>query len=427
MDYGRLAIARALQDQSLGPILDRGLAPEMMPTPEDGAVLKFVLDFHKKHRTVPSPTLVEQQFPGYSLKYAPDPCGFYVGEILKQHVRNRVAETILRDAKKVVVGDPFDVATGLRTDLNRLLLLGNEHIELTVDMNTDERLQRYLTIKQGVGLIGIRTPWPSLDDITLGWQPEMYFGFVARPGVGKTWCMTRVGHAAWVDGNDVLFVNKEMPTELMSQRFDALHFKLPYGRFRTGDLTDAEEKRYRDGLVDLAKNPPAKWTWVHGAMTVSGIAAKIEELKPKLVLVDGAYLLRDEEGAKTRWERYENISRGLKRLAQEYKVPVGISIQLNRGGDIKNRTHKNGVQPMTLADVMGTDAFAQDVDYLFALDQTDDLRANRQMMLRGLKTREAESPPVLVGWDFETMESKDFGVTTQVVVSPDEDEETLDF
>jgi replicative DNA helicase len=249
----------------------------------------------------------------------------------------------------------------------------------------------------------------------------MYCGFVARPGVGKTWMMLRLAYKAWAVGKKVLFINKELPDEMMSRRWDALHLRLPYGKLKDGDLSTADEAKYKAGMAALEQSGAAdRWVWLHGASTISGIAAKIEELEPDIVFVDGAYLLFDEDNAKQRWERYENISRGLKRLAQEYKVPVIISIQLNKQGD----TIKNKKTQITASDVMGSDAFAQDVDLLMALEQTEDMRLNKELRMIPLKVREAEPVPIRITWDFETMESKDLGIALTVI---DDDDEELDY
>lgn len=438
MDYGRLAIARALQDQNLGPFLDRGVEPEMMPDPDSKAVLKFLLDFFKQHRAVPSPSLVEQQFPGYRLGYAPDPTAFYIDEILKLYVRRQAVENLMSEAKKLTDAQtsPFAVVDSIRSLFGKLVVLGAESRERDIVETVAERLARYEHNKNNVGLLGIPTPWDSLDVLTQGWQPEDYVGVAGRPKSGKTWVMLRLAHKAWKEGYNVLFFNKEVKTHVMEQRLDAVEFLLGYQRLRTGMLTTAEEQRYRDGLEELQKNPPKSFfKFIHGANTVSEIAAKVEEYDPDIIFVDGAYLLTDEEKARAEWERQKNLSRALKNLAQKYRKPVIISIQLNRGGDIKNRTHRGGgVAPITLADVAGTDAYAQDVDLLIGIEQTEDMRAQKELALIPLAVREAEPTPIRVEWDFDTMESKDLGLATQVVVGAGvgvvggvDPSETLDF
>lgn len=131
------------------------------------------------------------------------------------------------------------------------------------------------------------------------------------------------------------------------------------------------------------------WAWALGAMTVGAIAPKIEEHEPELVLIDGAYLLQDEDGGKRMWEKSMHISRGIKQIAQDYEVPVIITIQLNRQGD----SRKNG--DPSLSDVAYSDAYAQDVDFLLGLDQDDDQKLNGELKILPLAVREAPPVPII--------------------------------
>jgi len=424
MDYGKLAIARALTDQSVGAFLDRDVRPDMMPTPEDGAVLKFILDFFRQHQAVPAPRTVETQFPGYALGYAPDPATAYVDAIVKQHVRVRAQEEILHDVKLFQHGDPLQVAAGLQTKLARLSSLTEGNRVKLYNEHASGRFARYLNRKNRVGLLGIPTPWSSLDDLTQGWLPEMYVGVAARPKTGKTFWMLRVALAAWQAGYKVLFVNKELPDEMMENRSDAIGAKLPYEKLRTGALTMFEEQRLEQYLKDLEANPPSDWWWLHDVSNVSAIRAKVEEYKPDIVFIDGAYLLEDEMGGRTEREQQKNLSRNIKRLAQKTKLPVIISIQLNRDGD-----QKKSKTQLTMSNVYGSDAFAQDVDLLIGLEQSDDQRMNRQLQITPLAVREAEGKPIIVGWDFDTMESPDYGYPSSVagMANDKDDDDVLTF
>jgi replicative DNA helicase len=417
-----MALSRALSDQSLAVFLDRRVQPEMFADAESAGVYKYLLDFHKQYRKVPSPQTVQAQFPGYQFGYAAEPVEVYVDAMVEQFVRNRAFEVVEQHITRLDLGNPLDVATSLGQQLVRLSALGTRHIERLITDNISQRLDAYRQRKAKVGLLGIPTPWPSLDDMTQGWQKEMYVGVMARPKTGKTWFMLRLAYAAWRAGYRVMFVNKELPDEMMDRRFDALHAKLPYERFRTGDLTDVEEQRYEKAMADLdaafAAGAVPDFRWVHGVSTVSGIDAKVEEFKPDILFIDGAYLLIDEEKARQAWEQQQNLSRGFKRIAQVQKVPTIISIQAGRGAD-----QKKSKTQMTMSDARGSDAFAQDVDILIGLEQSDDDRVNNVLNLLPLAVREARPEPIRVGWDFDTMESKDLGVGTVII----EDDDALQY
>lgn len=413
-DFARLAISRILQDGSVASVLERDFAPAMLHDPDSEVVLQYILSHFDQYRAVPSAALVGQQFPRYALEAAPDQLPFYLDHLQTLHVRAKAVDVLLAAGPSIASpATSRGAVERLRREFVELSATGNGQRDTKVTANTKERWLGYESRKQNTGIVGIPTGWDTLDDVTEGLQPEMYVGIAARPGKGKTHFLVRMAQAALRDGRKVLFANKELSTDIMDRRFDAHWFELHYQRFRKGMLTQAEEQRYATGLSTLQATPPGDWTWLHNVQNVSGIAAKVEQYQPDVLFVDGAYLLLDEDKGKQRWERYENISRSLKRLAADYKIAVAITIQLSRTGD----SAKWNREP-TLSDIMGADAFAQDVDFLFSLEQTPDMKRAKEMKLLPLKCREAEQTPILLGWNFETMQFPDLGVATQIIAGP---------
>ena len=422
MDAGRRALVRVLQEQSLGPVMERGVKPFMFPDREVSEVFTFILDFHAKHKAVPSPGLVESIFPGLHLPFAPDPLGYYVDEVLKQFVRSKTAEVLMERAPVVVsASDPEPSMVELRQELNRLQGLLEVHRLSTPNDGAASRMDRYLQRKGTQGLLGIPTAFASLDAMTLGWEPHTYNGVAARPKTGKTWWLLKNADAAWAAGYKVLFCNKELPDEKMNDRLDALRAGVSYSRFRRGKLLDPEVKKLEEYYRSLDEAAEPTWWWLNNVQTASGIAAKIEEVKPDLVVIDGAYLLRDETGARSSWERQMGISRSLKAIASDFPVAVLISIQLNRDGD----QAKSKRRP-TLSDLAGSDAFGQDVDTMFGLQQDDDARAAKELEVVPLATRESEGGIFRHVWDLDRMDFRDLGTNLKLVQNDDEDFVTFD-
>lgn len=421
MDFNKLMLAKVLQEQDLSPLMERNVSVEMLPTADDQLMLNFILDFREKYGAVPSVGLFESEFPDAVLpQYVPDPLPFYVDRVVEQAVRNFAIRDVLTISKGLArAGDsPFETVGALRsklTDLSRYEARGLEEDARDTALSTWDD---YLLSKEHGGLIGIRTPWQTMDDQTQGWQEEMYVGIGARPKTGKTWFMLWVAYIAYLEGKKVLFFNKEVATKVMRRRLTAMRFKLDYKLFKEGLLTDADEKRVREGLEKWAKEKGSGWLkFYHSANTTTQVRAKVDELDPDLVVVDGAYLYTPSNGTKGAkgFEVQQAVSRDLKALAAETRKPTVISIQLNRGGDLKQRTSKNGVAPITMADIAGSDAFAQDVDVFYALEQTPDMKSCQQLKILPLALREDAGDPFLVHWGFNPVETKDLGPVTQVL------------
>lgn len=423
-----MVISKALAEGSAADILDRGLRPEMMPTPEDATALRFLLEFKKEHGSVPSPQALESKVPEYDLPYAPDPLSFYVDEVIRGHVQSGVSDLLLSSAKKVGREDPFELANTLRRQATLLEALQGRSQDLNFLDRAQERYESYLKRRDSQGVIGIATPWASLDQVTQGWQKGMYAAFAARPGVGKTWMLLRLAmFAAWEDRARVLFINNELGQEKMDIRMDALRFKLPYGAFLRGELTAHEEEFYREGLKMLEKQQKdVFFQWVHNVNTPQEIAAKVEQYQPDIVFVDGAYLLRSEDPKLSGWAQQEDISRSLKSISSQYEIPVLISVQLAKRGDATNRKGKSGKRSISQSDVAHSDAYVQDVDLLFGLEQTADMKARSEIRIVSLKVRDGQDAEILLGWDFETMESEDRGIQ-HTHIDFDDAEDELDF
>ncbi len=170
--------------------------------------------------------------------------------------------------------------------------------------------------------------------------------------VHNTFMLVVFAEYAWANGLSVLFINNEMSAEQIGKRFDAVHFKLPYKEFRAGLLPDELEKRYFEGLQELEGENPI---WVISDVSgVMSIASKIDQYKPDIVMIDGMYLLNDDRKGDSRWERVTNVSRDLKKLAQQKRVPIIATTQFNRATD------ETRVERVTLSNIGFSDSLGQD-------------------------------------------------------------------
>lgn len=168
----------------------------------------------------------------------------------------------------------------------------------------------------------------------------------------NTFMLVVFAEYAWANGLSVLFINNEMSEEQIGKRFDAVHFKLPYKEFRAGLLPDELEKRYFEGLQELEGENPI---WVISDVSgVMSIASKIDQYKPDIVMIDGMYLLNDDQKGDSRWERITNVSRDLKKLAQQKRVPIIATTQFNRATD------ETRVERVTLSNIGFSDSLGQD-------------------------------------------------------------------
>ena len=250
-------------------------------------------------------------------------------------------------------------------------------------------------------MMGIPTGITHLDYMLKGLIKETLTTLIATTGVGKTWFLILVGAYAQLNGYKVVCFITEMSADIMRDRFEAMLFGMMYGdfnynNFKSGMLSKEQEDMYFEFLEDdLPKLEPLV---LETATGVSSIVSVIEQEKPDLVLVDGAYLMEDEQGAKDDWLRVTHITRDLKKTAKNWHLPIVINSQAD-----KNTSKKTGPE---LGSIMYTQSIGQDSDNVLALFRDEIMINDREMGIKVLKQREGVLGKVIINWNFDKMDFK---------------------
>lgn len=253
---------------------------------------------------------------------------------------------------------------------------------------------QYIRMKNGER--GIPTPWPAMDEMTLGWWPGDFIVIVARMSTGKTWTLLMAALAAWMGGKRVLFVGTEMSRLALATRFFSLHFKLPYGDFRRGHLATETEGELKNAL-DLISNE--KGIYVVGDdfdAEIGQIISAVDQMRPDMLIVDGLYLVKNE--GKDRHTRVSNTADDLKRLAKRMKIPVLCSTQFNR------EVTGNGKSTVSAVNVGISDVIGWNADVMFGMFQGDDMKEEGIMGFAPLKIREGVGSDFFTRWKMDEMD-----------------------
>jgi replicative DNA helicase len=135
----------------------------------------------------------------------------------------------------------------------------------------------------------------------------------------------------------------------------------------------------------------------HSLTTVSALAGKVQQHRPRLLIVDGVYLMDDEQGEpKGSPQALTNITRSLKRLAQRFDIPIiGTTQVLSwKLGNKKSR--------QITAEAIGyTSSFAQDSDLVLGVESDPDI--DNQAIIRVILSRSSPKGEVRIKWDWENM------------------------
>jgi len=219
-------------------------------------------------------------------------------------------------------------------------------------------------LQRGQRITGLETHYVDLDEMTSGLQRSDLVIIAARPSMGKTaFAMNIAENAATNDGKIVGIFSLEMSREALLLRMLCSCARVDSHKMRTGSLWREDMEKVVRAMDRLA-NAPIFIDDTAG-ISLSEMRAKARRLQQQnqgkldLVIVDYLQLM-SASGSK----RYENrtqevsaISRGLKALAKELRVPVIALSQLSRAPESRGGDHRP-----QLADLRESGSIEQDAD-----------------------------------------------------------------
>ncbi|MER2260719.1 MAG: replicative DNA helicase [Psychrobacillus sp.] len=253
-----------------------------------------------------------------------------------------------------------------------------KHIK-DVLVETYDNIEKLHTRKGDV--TGIPTGFRDLDRITAGFQRNDLIIVAARPSVGKTAFALNVAQnvATKTDENVAIF-SLEMGAEQLVMRMLCAEGNIDAQVLRTGTLTTEDWRKLTMAMGSLSN--AGIYIDDTPGIRVNEIRAKCRRLKQEsglgMILIDYLQLIQGSGGSQAnRQQEVSEISRSLKGLARELKVPVIALSQLSRG--VEQRQDK---RPM-MSDLRESGSIEQDADivsFLYREDYYDKETENQNMI-----------------------------------------------
>lgn len=240
---------------------------------------------------------------------------------------------------------------------------GLTHIKSVIENETYDRLTKMSNPETRDDYIGIPSGIGALDKMITGLNKSDLIILGARPGMGKTsFALNIVRNVAVGTNKTVCFFSLEMTRDQLAQRMLSSEAGIKSEKLRTGELDDAEWARLAQAGENLSK--ANIYFDESSAITVPEMKAKLRRMKPApdLVVVDYLGLMKSAKSTENRVQEVSEITRNLKILAKELKVPVIVCAQLSRGTEVKGKSHK----PM-LSDLRESGSIEQDADIVLFL------------------------------------------------------------
>ncbi|HIJ78717.1 MAG: replicative DNA helicase [Desulfobulbaceae bacterium] len=210
-------------------------------------------------------------------------------------------------------------------------------------------------------ITGVPTEFHDFDKMTAGLQPADLIILAGRPSMGKTaLAMNMVQNAAHFHKVPVAVFSLEMSKEQLGMRLICSMGRINAQRLRTGFLQEQDWPKLTRAVGMLSEAPI--YIDDTAAISVLEMRAKARRMKTEhnigMVVVDYLQLMRGRSNVQSREQEISEISRSLKAMAKELKIPVIALSQLNRS--LESRPNK---RPQ-LSDLRESGAIEQDADVI---------------------------------------------------------------
>jgi len=404
-------ISRVVRTRELVPALEAGVEDSWFFVEENRTLWKFIRTHWTKYQEVPSAVTVKDNFPTYRLLAVEDSLEYLVDQLVEYRRRQKAIEVVQSAAEFIASGNHDAAIAEMSHGVATIYDEGagqTSDVDLTKD--TNNRFEEYMSIKtRDGGLLGYRTGFRTIDEATAGLQPGQLITIIAPPKTGKSVLAMQVAVNVHEDGYVPMFQSFEMSNIEQQHRHDAMRSKIAHSRLIRGKLRPDEERRYKETLERMQEMHKFYLTDSSSAMTVTGLAAKIEKIKPDIVFVDGVYLMVDEaSGESNTPQALTSITRNLKRLAQKQNIPIVISTQV-----LLWKMKKRQVS----ADSIGySSSFFQDSDVILGLQKQDE-EDDSSRELRIVASRNCGPATSDLLWDWEGGRFEEYGSFGQPIQS----------
>ncbi|WP_010677411.1 replicative DNA helicase [Bacillus timonensis] len=226
------------------------------------------------------------------------------------------------------------------------------------------------TLHNRVGdITGIPTGFTELDKMTAGFQRNDLIIVAARPSVGKTaFALNIAQNVATKTDENVAIFSLEMGAEQLVMRMLCAEGNINAQNLRTGSLTPEDWSKLTMAMGSLSNS--GIYIDDTPGIRVNEIRSKCRRLKQEsglgMILIDYLQLIQGNgRSGENRQQEVSEISRSLKALARELKVPVIALSQLSRG--VEQRQDK---RPM-MSDIRESGSIEQDADIVAFLYRDD--------------------------------------------------------
>lgn len=338
---------------------DNEISEDKFTNQKDRELFDFVVEHQKDYGKLPDIDIARKKFPDLrDIKLPQESVDFFLDRFIegyKTHILRLTAEGI---ANGLNSEESVDSIIESLSEANSILQKSSSRKEINSLIPLSEACETALEAavkrrSQTEEISGSSFGFDFLDKVTDGAQGGDFITISARPGNGKTHLLCNSANASYDQGQRIMVATFEMPPVQLARRIIERRTNMPSRNMKFGQITSFGERKLQDHIVEL-KNREASghsMTIYHGSLftTIDKLSAKIAEVSPDLILVDGAYLLKLSKGRGSKWETVSESAEFLKDVCSTRNIPVIATYQLNRN----TTKNSSGIDTVMYSDAIG--------------------------------------------------------------------------
>ncbi|MFE3381902.1 replicative DNA helicase [Streptomyces anulatus] len=376
-----------LSKDAIGEVIEELAGPEDFYRPAHQTVYAAILDLYAKGEPAdPITVAAELVKRGEITKVGGAPylhtlvqsvptaanASWYATGVAETAIWRRLVEHGTRAAQAGYRSEGEATAAVDRAQMDLLAVMGERagQREAPPLSQTSSALLDRIEQRQGRGgeMIGLPTGFADLDALTLGLRPGQLVIVAGRPATGKsTLAIDFARHCSLVKRIPSVVFSLEMGREELEERILSAAARVPLHHIQSGTVTEEDWGRIARRMPEIES--PMIIDDMAENSTYTEIAAKarryVQKHGAKLIVVDYLQLMKSGQKTESRQQEVSDISRNLKLLAKNLRVPIVALSQLNR--ESEKRTDK---KPM-ISDLRESGSIEQDADIVILLHRED--------------------------------------------------------
>lgn len=369
----RQILSKIVETGDLSPVLSACITADFFQSKDHARIFSRMLALKREYGSV-TLKMLKRDFPEYGFIRVAEPWDYLISELREEYGHHALATGFgeLVD----LFSDTTVPVEQIRDVMASLLKETEQAVEQSLDTDlasiesTKARIERYEEYERiGDVLLGIPSGFEFIDQATRGFQPKQLCTLVGMAKAGKTTTLAHIALAAHAARKRVLLVTFEMSEEEVARILDSFNAGVSRNDLVRGKL-DAEDWKILKRSMHTMSGPGAAEFVVsndtNSTMTLTGLASKIDDYKPDFLIVDGAYMMHDESGERPNSaQALTNITRGMKRLAQNKSIPILITTQVLEWKVDRRRG-------ITSGSIGYSSSFSQDSDLIIGVERDEE-------------------------------------------------------